>query len=516
MQEKKQYRLFLINPLQKHKHFATQIEMGRLLGKKNVMSPLALPLLAALTPEHYVIRIIDEETEEVPLNEKPDIVGITTLSITIGRAYEIAGSYRQQGVPVIMGGPYATYMPDEILQHADSVVIGEAEELWEKCLEDFEKGSLKKIYSSEIKPAYKKSLIPRWDLVKTKDVLTIGVQVSRGCPYNCEFCLVTQMFGKKMRYREIDNVVEEIRSLPLKKILFVDDNLTFIKKYAFDLVRQLRPLGITWTCQSSIEIGFEENLLQEMAASGCQNIIIGLESLNENSIRETHKFHNRIEEYKQCIENIQKAGIQVYPSFVVGFDHDTLGEFDNIVRFSEDCHLPYVMISLLGASPGSELYERANLDGSWYGSPTEFRGGIFPVMYYRNFTQVEVYRKYIDTLQNLYSFKSLSVRATALYDSGYFNTPNASDDTGFFFKVKVSFQILKWYLFSSDKDKRKLFIHLFLLFRSGKLAIDKMIIFLLSMEGITRHIKKIAAGSEEYISMFAHYDELRVKQYKNR
>ena len=512
MNEKKQYSLFLINPFQKHKHFATQIEMGRLLGKKNVMSPLALPLLAVMTPGNYTVRIIDEETEDIPRNEKPDLVGITTLSITIGRAYEIAASFRKQEIPVIMGGPYATYMPDEILQHADSVVIGEAEELWGKCLEDFEAGSLKKIYSSDIKPAYKKSLIPRWDLVNTKDILTIGVQVSRGCPYHCEFCLVTQMFGNKMRYREIDNVVEEIRSLPLKKILFVDDNLTFNKKYALELVKQLRSLNITWTCQSSIEIGFEENLLREMAESGCQNIIIGLESLNESSIKEIHKFHNRIEEYRQSIENILKAGIQVYPSFVVGFDHDTLEEFDKIVRFSGDCNLPYVMVSLLGASPGSELYDRANKDGRWYGSPTEFRGGIFPVMYYRNFTQVEVYRKYIMTLQGLYSFKNLSERATTLYSKGYFNRQNSSDDTGFFFKVKVSSQILKWYLFSSDKYKRKLFITLFRLFRGKQLAVDKMIIFLLSMEGITRHIKKIADGSDEFIEMFAHYDELRSKQ----
>ena len=246
-----------------------------------------------------------------------------------------------------------------------------------------------------------------------------------------------------------------------------------------------------------------------MEASGCQNIIIGLESLNESSINEVSKFHNRIGEYRQAIANILNAGIQVYPSFVVGFDHDTPEDFDKIIRFAEECNLPYVMISLLGASPGSELYARANKDGRWYGSPTELRGGIFPVMYYKNFSQVEIYRKYIASLQQLYSFKNIAKRAIALYDKGTFSRQNATDDIGFFFKVNVSAQLLKCYLFSADKDKRALFLHLFRLFRKKKLAIDKMIIFLLSMEGITLHIRKLADGSEEFVKIFEKFDLMR-------
>lgn len=515
MSGRRQYKLFLINPYQKYKHFATQAEMGRLMGKKNVMSPLALPLLAALTPTHYWISIIDEEIKPIPWSEKPDIVGITTLSITINRAYEIADKFRADGIPVVMGGPYATYMPCEILQHADSVVIGEAEELWGECLNDFEEGKLKKTYQCIQKPEYRTTVTPRWDLVNTKDIISIGVQVSRGCPYHCEFCLVTQMFGHRMRYRNIDNVIGEIGSLPLKKILFVDDNLTFNKKYTLELCRRLKPMKVTWTCQSSIEIGFEENLLKEMADAGCMNIIIGLESLNENSIQEIHKFHNRTDEYRQAIENILRSGIQVYPSFVVGFDHDTLEEFDKISEFAKLCNLPYVMISLLGASPGSELYERALRDGRWYGSPAEYRGGIFPVMYYKNFSQEEVYKKYIQTLTDLYSFKNIAERAKGLFKKEFFNKEGNMDDTGFFFKVKMSLKIIKWYLLSCNPEKKGMFLFLFRLFRENKLAIDKFVIFLLSMEGIHRHIRKIAAGSGVHVKVLAGFDKMRKQTNTN-
>lgn len=162
---KEKYKLFLISPIQEFKHFGTQCYTARLVGRKNSNTSLALPILAALTPDYYEIRIFDEEIGPIPQNEKPDIVGITTLTPSAQKAYQIAGMFRQQGAKVILGGPHVTYKPEEGLEHADCVVIGEAEGLWGKCLADFEEGKLRKIYQSDHKIDFKKNVMPRWDLV---------------------------------------------------------------------------------------------------------------------------------------------------------------------------------------------------------------------------------------------------------------------------------------------------------------------------------------------------------------
>ncbi len=509
MYEKKKYNLLLINPKQKYKHYATQYEMGKLLGKSNVMSPLSLAIIAAYTPENYNIKIVDEELEILSYDKLPDIVGITTLAISIERAYEIADFYKSKGIPVILGGPYATYMPQEALLHANSIVVGEAEMLWEQCLIDFESKALKPLYQNFVSINFKTIKIPRWDLINTKKILSIGVQVTRGCPYKCEFCLVSKMFGNKMRFREISNVVEEIKSLPVKKVFFVDDNLTINKKYAHNLMQEIKNLGITWTCQSSIDIGFEEELLKEMEEAGCQNILIGFETLNPSSLEEANKHHNNIQNYSKAIDNIHKAGIQVYSSFVVGFDHDTLNDFDIIYNFADENNLPLAMISLLGASPGTELYARLNSENRWYGSPLEWRGGVFPVMHYKNFSQKELVEKFYLTLDKVYNYKSLRKRSLALFSKGYFTRQGMSNDTTFFFKMKTFLLILKIFLLSLDREKRMLFIDLFRLFRNKQLAVDKFVVFLLTAEGIIKHIRKLKIIKDKLMPDIEKYDSLK-------
>ncbi|HSN50363.1 MAG TPA: cobalamin-dependent protein, partial [Bacteroidales bacterium] len=242
------YKLLLISPRQRYINYPAHPELAKIFGKKRLMIPLSLPTVAALTPDHYEIRIVDEEMEAIPANYKPDIVGITTLAATINRAFELGNQYRLKGVKVVFGGPYASFMTDDALLHADSVVIGEAEGLWERCLADFEAGKMEKLYRADVSVPYKSQKPPRWDLVNMKDIFQVAIQVSRGCPFNCEFCIVSQMFGRKMRYREIANVVDEIRSLPSKYVFFVDDNLTINKAYAKELMKAIMPLKISWGC----------------------------------------------------------------------------------------------------------------------------------------------------------------------------------------------------------------------------------------------------------------------------
>ena len=231
MSTQKKYKLLLISPKQKYLAYTAHAELAKMFGKKRLMIPLALPTVAAYTPDYYDIRIVDEETEALPDDFKPDIVGITTIAATKERAFQLGDIFMSQGVKVIMGGINASVMPDIYLEHADSVLIGEAENAWEHCLDDFEKGSLKSTYMAEPKCDYKTPKQPRWDLVNMKNIFQAAVQITRGCPFNCDFCLVSNMFGRKMRFRDIDNVIDEIKNLPTKYVFFVDDNLTINKRY---------------------------------------------------------------------------------------------------------------------------------------------------------------------------------------------------------------------------------------------------------------------------------------------
>jgi radical SAM superfamily enzyme YgiQ (UPF0313 family) len=232
MKKEKKYKLLLICPKQKYPHFGSQISLAKLLGKKVNNTSRALPILAGLTPEHYEIRIIDEEIEEVPKNYQADIVGITSITASVHRGKMWAEHFRKQGAKVIMGGLHASFNEKDCLTYADSLVKGEAENNWPAVLEDFEKGTLQKIYECKTPADFILKAKPRWDLIDTTKIISLSVQTSRGCPFRCEFCMVTKMFGRKIRHRDVDDVIEEIKSLPFRRILFVDDNLTINRKYA--------------------------------------------------------------------------------------------------------------------------------------------------------------------------------------------------------------------------------------------------------------------------------------------
>ncbi|HMD67484.1 MAG TPA: cobalamin-dependent protein, partial [Chitinivibrionales bacterium] len=254
-------RLLLINPFAEIKQFIANIGFAKLIGKRAGTTPLALPLLAALAPAHWDVRIIDEELEAITPGIAADLVGITALTTTIDRAYRIADSFRARGIKVVMGGPTVTCNPDEALTHADCVVVGEAEHVWNDLLDGAEHGTLKKVYQSAAPAGYKHSPVPRWDLIDTEKIAALSVQVSRGCPFCCDFCLVSQLFGRTMRYRDIDDIMAEIQSLPKKTLFFVDDNLTANKEFARALMKRLAPLGVLWIAQVSIEIADFPDLL---------------------------------------------------------------------------------------------------------------------------------------------------------------------------------------------------------------------------------------------------------------
>jgi radical SAM superfamily enzyme YgiQ (UPF0313 family) len=486
--------------------YTAHAELAKMFGKKRLMIPLALPMVAANTPDHYEIRIVDEESEALPTDFKPDIVGITTIAATKERAFQLGDLFKSQGIAVVMGGINASVLTEEYLAHADSVIIGEAENAWEKCLADFEKGSLQSTYTADFKCDYKAPKPPRWDLVNMKHIFQVAVQITRGCPFNCDFCMVSNMFGRKMRFRDIDNVIEEIKQLPSKYIFFVDDNLTINKKYAHELMKRLKPLGISWACMSSIDVADDDELLREMAESGCFNILVGFESLNSDSLDETHKKHNRGgEKYVAAIKKIHDAGIQINASFIVGFDNDTLEEFDRIFDFSMKTSMPNVNLHLLAAPPGTELHLKLKKEGRLFPVPLSIGVGFFPVIHYYNMGQIELFEKYMETIRRLYSFKTILAKAKGLFVNGAFTRPGGKISG--FTKVRLSAIILKEYLFTSNKDKRELFFFFMGLIRQKKIVVDKAFSFMLSMLSSHRQVKANLKNMEHYREMIIKNDK---------
>jgi len=513
MTSEKRYTLFLLSPRQRWINYPAHLELAKMFGKRQFMVPLALPTIAALTPDQYDIHIFDEEIEDIPTHIRPDIVGITTLAATSNRAFELGDHFREMGAKVVYGGPYASYQSEKALQHGDAVVIGEAEDKWAAVLKDFEQGNLQPVYSSQSYVEYSTQEPPRWDLVNMKRIFQVAIQVSRGCPFNCDFCLVTKTFGRKMRYREIGNVVEEIKAAPSNYFFFVDDNLTINKRYAKELMEAIKPLKISWGCMCSIDVAKDDELLEAMADAGCFNILIGFESLNPDSLDASNKHHNRRGTiYEEAIRKIHAHGIHINASFVVGFDNDNLEEFDRIFDFSKQHSLPNVNLHLLNAPPGSELHKRFMEEGRLMGCDPEMGVGHFPTIRYMNMSQIDIFDKYMETIERLYAFDTILEKAKKLFSSGAFTRPGGEISARM--KARLTWITLKSFLFTTDRHKRKLFLYILGLIRSKKIVIDKGMGFLLTMLGYHRHIEEHKRNMEKYRKIVIGQDPGSYKDFR--
>jgi len=350
--------------------------------------PHSLIIVAALTPRDIEIELIDENMEDIDFNKEVDLVGITTMTASAPRAYEIADIFREKGIPVVMGGIHVTALPQEAIQHADAVVIGEAEGCWQKLLEDFKKGgkkALSQFYQNPTLPDPSSIPLPRRDLLEKKGYLFRFIQISRGCPFDCAFCSVSRFFGKKYRFRPVEKVAEEIntiigKSLKERFIGFLDDNIVGNIAYAKKLFKALIPYKLLWAGQSSINVAHDEELLSLAAQSGCKGLFIGFESVSENSLKEAHKRQNKISFYKEAVRKIHKFGISIEGAFIFGFDHDDKNIFKKTVEFIEKVKLDVAQFTALTPLPGTRLYEKLEkekriIDKDW--SNYDFTHAVF-------------------------------------------------------------------------------------------------------------------------------------------
>lgn len=332
------------------------------LGYGNDMPPLGLLTLAALTPEDCEVELADEEVDEIDLDAETDLVGISTLTITANRAYEIADEFRRRGVKVVMGGIHPTVMADEAAEHADSVVIGEADELWAHIVRDARAGQLRPRYRCERQSDMTNAVLPRRDLLAKERYLTTNlVQATRGCPNDCSFCSIHLISGQRYRCRPVRDVIAEIESFPDPLVAFVDDNIVGNPAYARELFRALMPLKVKWYGQASLSIAEDEELLDLAAKSGCKILLVGFESLCSDSIEAIGKSRtNRVERYGVSIERLHAHGISLQGSFILGLDHDDLTVFERTAEFIQHHAIDNPLANVLIPHPGTRL--RAELE----------------------------------------------------------------------------------------------------------------------------------------------------------
>jgi len=328
---------------------------------------LAMPTIAALTPEDIEVSITDENIERIDFDKQVDLVGVTCSTWLAPRAYEIADEFRRRGITIVLGGIHPSMLPDEAIQHANAVVIGEAENVWRNLVEDFRENRLQPFYKSSELPELENLPVPRWDLLKNDRYLYHTIQTTRGCPYDCEFCTVKAMSGVKYRYKPVKDTIKEVeRLLDIEKklIFFVDDNFIGDKKHAKELLQELIPLKIVYFAEVSINLARDGELLSVLAESGCRKVVIGFESLVSDNLKQMGKDKSyKVEQYAEDIMKIQSFGIEIQGFFIFGYDFDDETVFEKTVDFIKCTNLVLPNLSVLTPFPGTRLFRRFDREG---------------------------------------------------------------------------------------------------------------------------------------------------------
>jgi len=368
---------------------------------------MSLAILAALTPDRFEIKVTDELVDDIDFAFPADLVAISTNSSNALRAYEVSRRFRDKGAKVIMGGIHPSVMPDEVLGHADSLLVGEAEDMWQVILDDFLSNSLQPHYRCGTYPDPSSIPSGKWDLIhQDRYYVPRTFQTSRGCPYGCSFCSSTQFFGMQHRCRPIGQVIPEIRDYTGRIAVFIDDNIAGSPAYARELFRALKPLRRKWVAQTSIDIARDSELLRLAAESGCAGLLIGFESVNALNSGDVKKIR-KVAQYEEHIREIKAHGIGVHGSFIFGFDNDTADIFDSTVEFVMRNRLEVANYCKLTPFPGTRLFDELSAKGRILHRDWEKYDRQNIVYVPKNITLDELHQKTAEAYRKTYTAASI-------------------------------------------------------------------------------------------------------------
>ncbi len=366
-------RVLLINPRFPESFWSFRWALQEVLsGKRAINPPLGLATVAALTPRHWQVTILDENIEPLPPAPQADIIGVCGMAVQHSRQRALLEYYRGRGHYVVAGGSFASLQPEAYAQCADSVIAGEAERIWPQFCSDFETGKPKALYQENGVISLEESPTPRFDLLRLDRYTTASIQFSRGCPYQCEFCDIPLLFGRRPRTKAPEQVERELDALRLAgatNVFFVDDNLIGHQPRARVLLTQLRDYqrrhGYPFSLgtEASVNLAADPALLERFGDAGFRWVFLGIETPDTDSLAEAGKKQNLKGDLLQAVRNFYRSGIDVFSGFIVGFDHDTVASFPRLYQFIVHSGIQVAMLSLLTAIPRTALHRRLEKEG---------------------------------------------------------------------------------------------------------------------------------------------------------
>jgi radical SAM superfamily enzyme YgiQ (UPF0313 family) len=404
--------ILLIYPSQLH-------ENGQVMKyRKGYMPPLSLAILNSLTPESHNVTIVNDMVEEINFDGDYDLVSLSAMTVQAPRAYQIADCFREKGVKVVIGGIHASMLTEEVLNHADSVVVGEVETIWETLLEDLESGQLNSFYLPDGNLLLDRLVIPKWDGFNMgsyrksmgSNLPRMPIYTTRGCLYNCSFCAVSKAYGRTHRHKPIENVLKEIDATGADSYFFVDDNIVCDFNYAGDLFRALIPKKIRWVSQASMQLLKRPDLIELAALAGCKSLFLGIESISPEVLKGMKKGFNQPDSYPEFFDRLKRAGIRPLVSIIIGLDQDTPEDIERTLNFLIEQHLNNVYLTIYTPLPGTDLYADMEQDGriierDW--SKYDLSHAVHQPL---NFSPGELEKTYWNVYERLYSPSTIMKR----------------------------------------------------------------------------------------------------------
>lgn len=381
-------------------------------GQFNNFVQITMPYLAGFIDEtQYEVTLIDEYNQSIPYRGDFDLVAVTVNTPNANHCYEISDRFRRKGVKVVMGGPHVALLPDEARLHCDHLIIGEAEETWPQFLEAFYYGNAEPLYICIDSPSLQGLPIARRDLIKGRRVTKGAVFATRGCPYQCRYCNLKQIYGPSFRMRPVHEVIEEIKTVDQNYFVFWDDNFFGNTDYARQLMYELKPLRKKWAAQVTIDRCNDEDLLSLAKEAGCLYFFIGLESFYAESLASVGKESNNVARYARTIRLIHRHGISVWAGIIFGFDADCPEVFQNTLRACDRLGIDGVTPSILTPFPGTPIFEEWKRDGRLLYSDWTYYNGKTRVSFQpKRMTPEELYDGYMWFRKHVYSFRSILSR----------------------------------------------------------------------------------------------------------
>lgn len=359
--DRRPLRVLLISPkgpLYRHR--------GGIFRRSLRYMPLTLPTLASLIPEDVEVELtcVDEGIQEVDVELDADLVGMTVITGTAFRAYELARSFRARGIPVVLGGPHVTLVPEDASPHADSIVVGYAETSWPALLRDVRDGRLRPRYEQEADLDLSDLPLPDRSVLPRRRYLTSHVfEATRGCVHACDFCVVPSAWGRTPYQKPVEDVVADIRAQGARRAIFIDLNLIADRAYARDLFEALVPLRIQWYGLATTLLADDRPLLDLAAESGCRGLLMGLESISRKNLRSSRKGFNDPERYPELVRRLHERGIALQCCFVFGMDADGPDAFERTARLAVEIGVDLPRFAILTPFPGTELHRRLEAEG---------------------------------------------------------------------------------------------------------------------------------------------------------